>query len=331
MIRIFQPPPLARSTGGYLYNARVAAHLPGTSLHDVAPGALGAALAAGAPGDARLVDSLYIGTGGLPEAMARHRAIALVHHLPSCDPGFPAERRAAQQRDEAAFLRAAAGAVVPSGFMAELVRGRGAPDPIVARPGVDDELFAVVPAATAGEVEVVTIANLEPRKGILEHVAPLARVAAVRPFRWHLIGADADPVYAAEVRAAIAESGLAPRATLHGGLGRAALCDRLARASAHLFPSRFESYGMAVAESLAAGVPVIAPAIGELPRLVRDGETGALAPPGDPAALAELLSALLADRGRLAAMRRACLARRGDLRRWPAVARELAALAEVAR
>lgn len=51
-------------------------------------------------------------------------------------------------------------------------------------------------------------------------------------------------------------------------------------------------------EYLAAGLPVVASAIGELPELLRDGELGVLVPPGDVDALAAALDALAADPAR---------------------------------
>lgn len=68
-----------------------------------------------------------------------------------------------------------------------------------------------------------------------------------------------------------------------------------------------------VCEYLAAGIPVVASRVGQLPQLVAHGETGALVTAGDPAALADALEALAADpetrvRWSVAARRRAVAA-----------------------
>lgn len=68
-----------------------------------------------------------------------------------------------------------------------------------------------------------------------------------------------------------------------------------------------------VCEYLAAGIPVVASAVGQLPELVTHGETGALVRPGDPLALADALQALADDpatrvRWSMAARRRAVAA-----------------------
>jgi glycosyltransferase involved in cell wall biosynthesis len=69
-----------------------------------------------------------------------------------------------------------------------------------------------------------------------------------------------------------------------------------------------ETFCIAACEAMACARPVIAARTGGLPEVVRDGETGFLAPPGDAAALAERIGALLDDeslRKRLGAAGRA--------------------------
>lgn len=53
-----------------------------------------------------------------------------------------------------------------------------------------------------------------------------------------------------------------------------------------------EPFGMVACEAMAAGKPVVASAVGGIPEIVVDGETGLLAPPGDETALAEAILAL---------------------------------------
>ena len=75
-------------------------------------------------------------------------------------------------------------------------------------------------------------------------------------------------------------------------------------ASLHLYvqPSRSEGLCIAAHEAMAAGLPVLASAVGELRYSIVDGETGGLVPPGDPQALADKLAGLLRDPTRLATM-----------------------------
>jgi glycosyltransferase involved in cell wall biosynthesis len=60
-------------------------------------------------------------------------------------------------------------------------------------------------------------------------------------------------------------------------------------------PSRFEGFPLAVVEAMLAELPVVATTVGSVPEAVRDGETGLLVPPDDPAALAAALRRLLSD------------------------------------
>ena len=69
----------------------------------------------------------------------------------------------------------------------------------------------------------------------------------------------------------------------------------LAQYDALVLPSRLDGRPTVVLEALAMGIPVIASAVGGLPDLIRDGETGFLCPPGDIAAFARAIVALQQD------------------------------------
>jgi D-inositol-3-phosphate glycosyltransferase len=66
-------------------------------------------------------------------------------------------------------------------------------------------------------------------------------------------------------------------------------------------PSRSESFGLVAAEAQAAGVPVVAAAVGGLRSIVDDGISGRLVRGHDPARWATEIADLLADRPRLLA------------------------------
>jgi glycosyltransferase involved in cell wall biosynthesis len=64
--------------------------------------------------------------------------------------------------------------------------------------------------------------------------------------------------------------------------------------------SKFEPYGVALLEAQAAGLPIVATAVNEIPEIIADGRSGVLTPPGDAAALAAQFVTLANDRdGRL--------------------------------
>jgi glycosyltransferase involved in cell wall biosynthesis len=69
----------------------------------------------------------------------------------------------------------------------------------------------------------------------------------------------------------------------------------LSRAAAVVVPSRWEGFGMVALEGMAAGVPVVASAVGGLVEVV--GDAGLLVPPDDPDALAVAIGRVLSDPG----------------------------------
>jgi glycosyltransferase involved in cell wall biosynthesis len=69
----------------------------------------------------------------------------------------------------------------------------------------------------------------------------------------------------------------------------------LERASVVVSPCEREGFGLAAAEAMAFGRPVVAADGGALPELVTAGETGLLVPPRDAAALREAVQQLLDD------------------------------------
>src|SRR6185437_496915 len=69
-----------------------------------------------------------------------------------------------------------------------------------------------------------------------------------------------------------------------------------------VMPSRQEGLGSAALLAMRLQRPVVATRAGGIPELVHDGVSGVLVAPGDIAGLASACTALLADRGRAAAL-----------------------------
>jgi glycosyltransferase involved in cell wall biosynthesis len=97
----------------------------------------------------------------------------------------------------------------------------------------------------------------------------------------------------AELEARIAVAGVADRVELVGD--RDDVPEQLARADVFVLSSRSEGAPMSILEAMAAGLPVVASAVGGVPELVADGQTGLLVAAGDSAALAGALRRLLED------------------------------------
>jgi glycosyltransferase involved in cell wall biosynthesis len=75
-----------------------------------------------------------------------------------------------------------------------------------------------------------------------------------------------------------------------------------AQSTVFALPTLQEPFGLAFLDAMACGVPCVGTRIEAVPEIVRDGETGLLVPPGDPAALAAALERLLRDPTRARAM-----------------------------
>jgi glycogen synthase len=151
---------------------------------------------------------------------------------------------------------------------------------------------------------------------VLEAYALLARERDVPQLRLAGRGRDAE-----RVLAMARELGVADRIRMLGTVTEDARNALLAGAAVQLMPSRFEGFGMAAAEAMAAGVPLVAAAAGSLPEVVDAPRGGVLVAPGDPRALAAAVAALLDDPARRETLSRS--ARDSAERfRWSAVAHD---------
>jgi glycosyltransferase involved in cell wall biosynthesis len=70
----------------------------------------------------------------------------------------------------------------------------------------------------------------------------------------------------------------------------------LARLSAYVQPSLSEGQGITVLEAMAAGIPVVATAVGGLQEMISHGKNGLLVEPGSASGLSSAVSAILNDR-----------------------------------
>jgi glycosyltransferase involved in cell wall biosynthesis len=171
-----------------------------------------------------------------------------------------------------AILRRVRTVLAVSNALADETRGLGARDVRVVPNGVE------LPPEIGKEAEppeILFAGRLSREKGILE------LVEAAQGLRLVVAG---DGPLRAQVPGAL---GWVPGEQLERLYGRAAVV---------ACPSRREGFGLACAEAMAHGRPVVASAVGGLLDLVIDGETGLLVQPGDEAALRAALERLLGDR-----------------------------------
>jgi glycosyltransferase involved in cell wall biosynthesis len=237
--------------------------------------------------------------------------VAMVHELPSVAGSVTANER----KYEEPLLRSDR-LISVSEHGGSILESRGVPTARirVVPPGFDRFPTGSGAPVLGSPVCALCVAQWIPRKGILELVQAWA--LHERPeASLELIGeTDADPAYAASVRAAIAD---APDASIivSGPVDDATLGDAYAAADLFVLPSRYEGYGVVYAEALAHGLPVIACDVGPVPELVGE-EAAFLVPPGDAEALSGALDLLLKDAALRDRMSAAARRRAGELPRW---------------
>jgi glycosyltransferase involved in cell wall biosynthesis len=132
---------------------------------------------------------------------------------------------------------------------------------------------------------------------------PQARFAVVGEDPILHAGAIVSGPYKRELVAYAARLGIGDRVTFTGF--RLDVPKLLAEVAVSVLPSLSEGLSNAILESMAAGVPVVATAVGGNPEAVQDGVTGLLVPPRDADSLARAISTLLEDRDLAARLGRA--------------------------
>ena len=162
------------------------------------------------------------------------------------------------------------------------------------RPALDREPLRESVGLRPGEVVLGSVGRLEPGRGhrvLLEAVGMLAS-QGIKP-RLVLVGRGelANPLFE---RAQ--ELGLADRLNI---LDRAAdMTATLATLDVFVVPGAATHLSAATLEAMSTGLPVVAANSGANPQLVRDGQTGLLAPEGNPEVLARLLGELVQSQDR---------------------------------
>ncbi|GAA1447596.1 glycosyltransferase family 4 protein [Leifsonia poae] len=219
--------------------------------------------------------------------------------------------------DERAAFRVAQRIIATSGWTRSELIAQDAADPhriVVAHPGTD---AAPVTTVSPSGGRLLCVATVAPHKGQDLLVRALAGFADLEGWTCTIVGSlEAAPDFVAELKDAIAAAGLAERITFTGVLTGAALDEAYRQADLVVLPSRTESYGMAVAEALARGIPVLASGVGGIPEAIARNEGGMIVSPDDPWALAVVLRQWWASADRRRELTAAALTARGAARRW---------------
>jgi glycosyltransferase involved in cell wall biosynthesis len=305
LILLLEPPrPAGFVSGGYRYQAEIGAQLAARgegALRVVAPDAIEAAITGARPGTSIVVDGLFVARRArpLPDGV-----IALLHGTPAQSP----------------WATAPLPVIATSQRTADAVAGTARGVEVV-RPGLDACFHGGTPRTIDGRLRIVCIGTVGPGKGQRLLAAAIATAPTVARCELELIGdTSSAPEYAracalAAAPATVLVRGVLPPNRVAAALRSADLC---------VSASRDESFGMAVAEAVACGTPVLAFATGEIASFVRDGKNGWLLPAdASDREFTDRLHALLAEPLALALARRTAAA--PPLAAWDEVARRFVA------
>jgi glycosyltransferase involved in cell wall biosynthesis len=303
------PGDLDTPTGGYAYDKRMIAELrelgwrpevlnlgegfprPSALIRAAAQ----ARLADVPKGRPIVIDGLAFGV--MPDAAealsTTHPVIALVHHPLALETGVTEDEAAALRESERGALSFTRAVIVNSPATARALNDYGVPaERITIAPPGTDRAPHMRPNTTSTLVSLLAVGSVVPRKG---YDLLIEALAGLIDLPWHLtIVGDCgrDTATAARLRAEIERRRLTPRVTIAGAVAPERLSEFYATSDLFVLPSRYEGFGMAYAEAIAHGLPVIGTTAGAIPETVPP-TAGVLVPPDDAAALAAALRRLI--------------------------------------
>lgn len=337
------PGSVATLTGGYGYDRRMVAGLRALGwsvdvreLDDsfpyptaIARGDAARALSAIPDGGTVLVDGLAL--GAMPDEVAREgarlRIVALVHLPLAAESGI--ERLTARQLEESErrALAEVRLVIVTSRATAAALQsyGVGANRVAVVEPGTDRAPLAR--GSKDGIQRLLCVATLVPGKG---HDVLFRALAEVPRSDWLLTCVGSLHRSASTVqrlRAWLEEEGLDDHVALAGEADGAALAGHYDSADVFVLPTLHETYGMAVAEALAHGLPVVSTPTGAIAELV-GRDAGMLVPPGDVEGLTAALWRVLEDESLRERLRQGARRVRDRLPTWERQAAMMAGVLE---
>ena len=309
-------------TGGYIYDARIVRGLRALGwtvdrrrLHASFPMPDSVALAHAAQelesiDDHALVLIDGLAFGAMPALARQHRKrlrlLALVHHPLAAETGLSAQQLATLAHSEKCALSCARHVIVTGSRTAATLREHYAvpADKLsVVVPGTDPVTRAARPTRsavpTAGTscdkpppVRLLCVATVTPRKGHESLIKALAQLASRR---WQLRCAGSlehSPETVQRVRAAVHKAHLHEQVTLLGELDDEHLRDCYAWADVFVLATYLEGYGMALAEAIAHGLPIVTTAGGAAADTVGT-QAALLVPADDPEALSQALQRVM--------------------------------------
>jgi glycosyltransferase involved in cell wall biosynthesis len=337
------PGPLATRTGGYEYDRRMIDGLRALGWcvetreldgecpcpNACAPAGAAAMLASLPDGALAVVDGLALRSMSdqIERESARLRIVALVHMLVGAETGLGPDVAAQFLTAERRALKASALVVVTGRSVVGEVTQYGVAESrvLVVEPGTDPAPIAR--GSSGGPLRLLCVATVNRGKGhaiLFRALASLSaagggeRAASKCVSDWRLTCAGSltrDPETVRHLRGQLQADHLEDHITLSGEVDRVELDALYDAADVFVLPTLHETYGMAVAEALARGLPVVSTRTGAIPDLVGD-EAGLLAAPGDAQGFSAALGRVMSDSDLRQRLTGGARRARSRLRRW---------------
>jgi glycosyltransferase involved in cell wall biosynthesis len=237
----------------------------------------------------------------LPERNAEQRFGLVVHHLPSLEPGVAPDDPALAM--EASALDRFDIFLATSDFTKALLTSRGHAESTVLTVPPALSAFTSPPRAYEGPLSALVVANLIPRKGVLPLIEALARLEAMScGFSLRIVGRDdMDAAYVEACRRTLAASNpLRESVRFEGSVPYERMGDVYETSDLLVSAATMETFGMAIHEARAHGLPVLARDGGYVSAHFTHGHDGVLCASTDE--LAEELVALSRDEPAMSAL-----------------------------
>ena len=268
------PGQLTTKTGGYYYLSRILEELPKVGWSG-SPLSLGSGFPTPSSevlaNATNLVRSTPRGTPILADCLAwgimqecaqqlasTHKIIPLVHHPLCLESGLSPAESKILFNNEQSVLAFSQNIITTSPATSKCLQELfhiPKSKITVAIPGIDP----VEPSRSRdnGIIRLISVGSLTPRKG---HDRLIETLSLLKHLPWHLdiVGElTLDPYYAYSVFKQVSEFGLTNRITLHGALERSSLQTLYIQSDIFVLATLYEGYGMAFAEAMIRGIPIV--------------------------------------------------------------------------
>jgi glycosyltransferase involved in cell wall biosynthesis len=270
-----------------------------------------------ADGTVAIVDGLAF--GAMPAVVQRHAQRLLfvpIIHLPLAeDVGLDARVAARLEAEERLALESARLVIVTGEQTKEFLPRYGVSKSriVLAEPGADPAPLSR--GSRSDRLGLLCVATVNPGKG---HAMLIRALAHVPVRQWHLVCVGSllrHPATSADLRRVLGEHDLLDHVSLAGEMSGAELAHVYEDADLFVLPTMKETFGMAVAEAIAHGLPVVSTTTGAIPRIV-GRDAGLLVPPGDEQAFTDALTRVLTDEALRRRLRDGAREARLRLRGW---------------